>query len=44
MKFRVGQVVKHKNRGFRGVIVGWDETVKAPLNWQWHMRPENKPV
>jgi hypothetical protein len=30
IKFRVGQVVKHKKWGYRGVIIAWDETAKAP--------------
>lgn len=33
LKFRVGQVIKHKKYGYRGVIVGWDETCKAPKTW-----------
>ena len=33
VRFRVGQVVKHKLVGYRGVIVGWDATCKAPKSW-----------
>ena len=29
VKFRIGQVVKHKLWGYRGVIVGWDEFAKV---------------
>lgn len=27
--FRIGQVVSHKRLGYRGVIVGWDQTAKV---------------
>ncbi|XP_054723277.1 F-box only protein 21-like [Uloborus diversus] len=33
IKFRVGQVIVHKVWKYRGVIVGWDETAKAPKEW-----------
>lgn len=33
VEFRVGQVVKHKLWGYHGVIIGWDETAKAPKDW-----------
>jgi len=33
IKFRIGQVVKHKRYGYRGVIVGWDPEAKAPESW-----------
>ncbi|KAL4233123.1 hypothetical protein ACF0H5_007808 [Mactra antiquata] len=33
VKFRVGQVIKHKLWGYRGVIVGWDELARAPEHW-----------
>ncbi|XP_060557516.1 F-box only protein 21-like [Ruditapes philippinarum] len=33
VKYRIGQVVKHKRWGYRGVIVGWDEFAKAPEYW-----------
>ena len=33
ISFRVGQVVKHKRWGYRGVIIGWDERARAPENW-----------
>ncbi|XP_071485143.1 uncharacterized protein [Diadema antillarum] len=43
VKFRVGQVVRNKMMGYRGVIIGWDLTVKAPEQWiKEHIPPENK--
>lgn len=39
--FRIGQVVKHKKWGYRGVIVGWDEVAKAPKEWIQQMHKEN---
>lgn len=33
VKFRVGDVVKHKIHGYRGVIIGWDEKAIAPPSW-----------
>lgn len=33
VKFRVGQVIKHKKFGYRGVIIGWDYKAKAPDHW-----------
>ncbi|XP_069743528.1 uncharacterized protein [Narcine bancroftii] len=33
VKYRVGQVFRHKHEGFLGVIVGWDENAKAPPDW-----------
>jgi len=29
VKFRVGQVVRHKRFGYRGVIIGWDVVAKV---------------
>jgi len=31
--FRVGQVIKHKRWGYRGVIIGWDLRARAPDQW-----------
>lgn len=31
VKFRIGQVIKHKRFGYRGVIVGWDRKTKVCL-------------
>ena len=31
--YRVGQVVRHKKWGYRGVIVGWDATARVFI-WQ----------
>ena len=42
IQFRVGQVVKHKKWGYRGVITAWDETAKAPEKWLKVMHKENK--
>jgi len=48
VNFRVGQVVKHKRWGYRGVIIGWDETARAPASWieemhkgspDWRLQP-----
>jgi Uncharacterized conserved protein len=33
IKFRVGQVIKHKRFGYRGVIVGWDRTAKVTITY-----------
>ena len=33
LAYRVGQVVKHKQFGYRGVIIGWDLEAKAPEDW-----------
>lgn len=43
VKYRVGQVIKHKEWGYRGVIVGWDESAKAPDGWLNDMHPADKP-
>ena len=29
VKFRVGQVVRHRRFGYRGVIIGWDTVAKV---------------
>ncbi|KAL8613679.1 hypothetical protein ACOMHN_029771 [Nucella lapillus] len=31
--FRIGQIVRHKHWKFRGVIIGWDLTPRAPKEW-----------
>ena len=33
VKYRVGQVIKHRKYGYRGVIVGWDKKCQAPQHW-----------
>ncbi|CAG2057657.1 unnamed protein product [Timema podura] len=33
LRYRVGQVVKHKTLGIKGVIIGWDLQAKAPESW-----------
>jgi len=35
VQFRVGQVVKHKRWGYRGVIIGWDETAVGEALSLW---------
>jgi hemimethylated DNA binding protein len=35
--YRVGQLVRHKNYGYRGVICGWDETCCASEAWATQM-------
>lgn len=39
--YRIGQVVKHKKWGYRGVITGWDEQARAPKEWIASMHKEN---
>jgi len=41
MEFRVGQVVKHKKWGYRGVIIGWDLEARAPQDWLKEMHANN---
>jgi len=41
LAFRVGQVVKHKKWGYRGVIMGWDEEARAPAAWLAKMHESN---
>ncbi|KAL3090043.1 hypothetical protein niasHS_006495 [Heterodera schachtii] len=33
IKYRVGQVVRHRIHNYRGVIIAWDEKAKAPEWW-----------
>ncbi|XP_064628379.1 uncharacterized protein LOC135487980 [Lineus longissimus] len=42
VKFRVGQVIRHKRWGYRGIIIGWDETAKAPESWLQQNHPPGK--
>jgi len=35
------QVVKHKKWGYHGVIMGWDNTARAPEEWLKEMHGEN---
>ena len=39
----MGQVIKHKRFGYRGVIVGWDETTQAPGSWIKQMHGPDRP-
>lgn len=41
LTYRVGQVVKHKKWGYRGVIIGWDEEARAPQDWLSEMHKNN---
>lgn len=43
VKFRVGQVIKHKIWGYKGVIIGWDEFAKAPESWLRANHPASHP-
>lgn len=43
IKYRIGQVIKHKRWGYRGVIIGWDETARAPKHWFDANHPPDKP-
>lgn len=40
VKYRIGQVVRHKNWGYRGVIIGWDEFARAPEKWMQYNHPK----
>ncbi|KAK7066702.1 hypothetical protein SK128_022497 [Halocaridina rubra] len=42
LKWRVGQVVKHKRWGYHGVIIGWDQKCKAPETWIQKMHDGRK--
>ncbi|CAH1798520.1 unnamed protein product, partial [Owenia fusiformis] len=42
VKYRVGQVIKHKIWGYRGVIIGWDPKARAPEEWLQANHPPNK--
>jgi len=42
VKYRVGQVIKHARFGYRGVIIGWDETARAPEAWIKEMHKNHK--
>ena len=41
IKYRVGQVIRHKKFGYLGVIVGWDPAAKAPEDWLNTMHGSN---
>ncbi len=38
---RVGQVVRHRLWGYHGVVIGWDETARAPEKWLRQMHGQN---
>ena len=33
VKYRIGQVFRHKSMGYHGIIIGWDEHARAPDSW-----------
>lgn len=33
VNFRVGNIVQHRIKGYRGVVVGWDHRARAPQEW-----------
>jgi len=37
VKFHVGQLFRHKKYKYYGVIVGWDQTCRAPNSWKISM-------
>lgn len=43
VKYRIGQVIRHKIWGYRGVIVGWDPKCRAPADWIKQMHDKDKP-
>ena len=38
VEFGIGQVVRHKRYGYRGVVIGWSSTCEAPQEWQEAMQ------
>ncbi|XP_046332683.1 uncharacterized protein [Haliotis cracherodii] len=42
VKYRVGQVIRHKIWGYRGIIVGWDHQARAPESWIKQMHGKGK--
>merc|ERR1712167_179036 len=34
VEFDIGQIINHRIRKYRGVIIGYDETCKAPDGWK----------
>ncbi|PNF38985.1 hypothetical protein B7P43_G05981 [Cryptotermes secundus] len=42
LRYRIGQVVKHRTLGYKGVIVGWDLQAKAPESWLQHQYGSSK--
>jgi hemimethylated DNA binding protein len=42
VKYHVGQVVRHKKFGYRGVIIGWDAVAQAPDEWLQKAYPQSK--
>jgi len=42
IKYKLGQVVKNIQTGYRGIIVGWDLEARAPQSWLHENHPKNK--
>ncbi|XP_073244959.1 F-box only protein 21-like [Porites lutea] len=42
IKFKVGQVIRHKLWNYRGVIIGWDEKMKASELWAQNNHGDKK--
>jgi len=42
VKYQVGQVVRHRKWGYRGIIIGWDTIAKAPPDWFAAMEPNDR--
>lgn len=42
LHYRIGQVVRHRTLGYKGVIVGWDLQAKAPESWLQHQYGSSK--
>ncbi|KAK7480727.1 hypothetical protein BaRGS_00027988 [Batillaria attramentaria] len=42
VKFHIGQVIRHKRWGYRGVIIGWDPKAVAPEGWLRQNHPPDK--
>lgn len=42
VKFHVGQVIRHKLWNYRGVIIGWDEKLKASEAWMQQNHGDKK--
>lgn len=43
VRYRVGQVIRHKIWGYRGVIVAWDPQARAPEGWVEQNHRKDKP-
>lgn len=43
VKFKIGQMIRHKRYGYVGVIYRWDAQCAAPEHWITHMAVDNLP-